>query len=368
MAALSRKLQRIPGASMINKNNWKLINTFLEYRKQVDQLSEGSYKGEEISMRYLLEWAGSTAFRNAPSIRPTFPEFLLSQRLEGSDKPFSAGYIKKKIAAARRFFLWLTENNVGYSAIKRNWISTLKVRRISDIPRTKEAVSLEEILQIAAAPAKNTKEKRIRAAAVMLFLSGMRIGAFVTLPLLAVDIDNRKVDQFPSLGVRTKNSKHGTTFLFDIPELLTVVKEWDNEVRKILSDTGYWFAPLSPETGEIDTQKTEIGEYRFSNARRDLREWLDKVNLPYHSPHKFRHGHIHFGLSHAENLADFKAISQNAMHSSMEITDQFYSNQNDKEIQDRISQLGKNGKNREINQKDFALFMEFLSWKEKLGL
>jgi len=52
----------------------------------------------------------------------------------------------------------------------------------------------------------------------------------------------------------------------------------------------------------------------------------------------------------------------------MEITDQFYSNQNDKEIQDRISKLGKNGKNRDINQKDFALFMEFLAWKEKLGL
>jgi len=353
---------------MINKNNWRLVNSFLEYRKQVDQLSEGSYKVEEISMDYLLRWAGSIAFKNAPSIRPTFPEFLLSQRLEGADKPFSAGYIKKKIAAARRFFIWLTENNVGYSSIKRNWISTLKVRRITDIPRTKEAVSLEEILEIAAAPAMNTKEKRIRAAAVMLFLSGMRIGAFVTLPLLAVDIDNRKVDQFPSLGVRTKNGKHGTTFLLDIPELLKIVKEWDQEIRQILPPGGYWFAPLSPETGEIDITKLEIGEHRFSNARRDLREWLQKVNLPYHSPHKFRHGHIHYGLSNARNLADFKAISQNAMHSSMEITDQFYSNQNDREIQDRISRLGNNGKNKVVNEEDFALFMQFLTWKEQNGL
>ena len=32
----------------------------------------------------------------------------------------------------------------------------------------------------------------------------------------------------------------------------------------------------------------------------------------------------------------------NVLHSSMEITDEFYSNLNDKEIQDRISRLGNN--------------------------
>src|SRR3990172_10669158 len=206
---------------MINRHNWKLTQAYLEYRKAVDQLCEGSYKVEEKSIRYLIEWAGNNSFKRAPFIRPTLPEFLVTYRLEGSDEPFSPGYIKKKIAAARRFFLWLVDNNVGYSSIKRNWISTLKVKRLTDVPRTKEAVSLEEILQISSAPVVNTKERRIRAAAVMLYLSGMRIGAFVTLPILAVDIVNRTINQFPSLGVRTKNSKHGTTFLLDIPEFLS---------------------------------------------------------------------------------------------------------------------------------------------------
>lgn len=352
---------------MINKQNWILTRAYLEYRKSVDQLCQGSYKVEEKSIRYLLEWAGNNSFKRAPSIRPTFPEFLVSFRLEGSDEPFSPGYIKKKIAAARRFFLWLVDNQVGYSSIKRNWISSLKVKRLTDVPRTKEAVSLEEILQIAAAPAVTTKERRIRAGAVMLFLSGMRIGAFVTLPILAVDIENRTINQFPSLGVRTKNSKHGTTFLLDIPELLTVVKAWDQEIKSILPPSGYWFAPLSSETGEIDLESKYVGEHRFTLARKNLKEWLGKVNLPYHSPHKFRHGHIHYGLSHAQNIADFKAISQNAMHSSMEITDQFYSNQNDKELHDRISSLGKASQASNSIENDFKLFMEFLAWKKQFG-
>lgn len=79
----------------------------------------------------------------------------------------------------------------------------------------------------------------------------MRIGAFVSLPLPTVDIPNRKVIQYPSLGVRTKNKKFGFTYLLDIPKLLKVVQEWDDKIRAILPLNGLWFAPLSPETGEI---------------------------------------------------------------------------------------------------------------------
>lgn len=93
--------------------------------------------------------------------------------------------------------------------------------------------------------------------------------------------------------------------------------------------------------------------------------WLLKVGLPYHSPHKFRHGHIHFGLNNAESVADFKAVSLYAMHSSMEITDQFYSVLNDAEVKDRIGVLGKkNGTNHGNDQNTMILFKNFLSWME----
>jgi len=66
-----------------------------------------------------------------------------------------------------------------------------------------------------------------------------------------------------------------------------------------------------------------------------------KVGLPYHSLHKFRHGHIHYGLKNSKAFGDFKAVSLNVMHSSMEITDQFYSIQNDSEIKNRIDGISK---------------------------
>jgi len=49
------------------------------------------------------------------------------------------------------------------------------------------------------------------------------------------------------------------------------------------------------------------------------------------------------------------------MHSSMKITDEFYSNLNDGEIQNRISALGKETKAE--NKDDLVLIREFLDWK-----
>jgi len=162
--------------------------------------------------------------------------------------------------------------------------------------------------------------------------------------------------------VKTTNRKFGVTYLLDIPELLQVVQDWDNEVRSILPPNGFWFALLSPTTGKIDPGNLSIGEHRATLAERNIKAWLLKNGLRYHSCHKFRHGFTQYCQAHAKSIADYKAISLNLLHSSMEITDQFYSNLNDGEVQNRISNLGKSDK----EQDDFALFQKFLRWKEKL--
>jgi integrase len=88
---------------------------------------------------------------------------------------------------------------------------------------------------------------------------------------------------------------------------------------------------------------------------------LKRVGLPYHPPHKFRHGHIQYGQAQSKTIADYKAVSLNVLHSTMEITDRVYSNINDGEVQNRISGLEKTSG--EKNQDDLALIREFLEWK-----
>src|SRR5688572_15565484 len=83
---------------MINKANWKLMKKYLGYRLSVDQNTEGSMKKEQTHMRYLLQWAYSRSFRDVMKMRPTFPEYMLTVRLDGEDGQLSAVYIKKTLA------------------------------------------------------------------------------------------------------------------------------------------------------------------------------------------------------------------------------------------------------------------------------
>jgi hypothetical protein len=54
----------------------------------------------------------------------------------------------------------------------------------------------------------------------------------------------------------------------------------------------------------------------------------------------------------------------NAVHSSMKITDEFYSNLTNDEVEKRIDSLSKTLNNIEENN-TFKLFTEFMTWKTK---
>jgi integrase len=206
-------------------------------------------------------------------------------------------------------------------------------------PMEHEAVTLEEIRVIACAPVESIRERRARAAAVFLFLSGVRIGAFVTLPVTAIDLETLTIRQWPKLGVKTKFRKHATTFMLDIPDLLEVVKDWDREVRSL--GCKLWFASVSPDTGKIDPSIVTAGKHRNIRARKDIFDWLNRIGLTYHSPHKFRHGHAVYALKNAKDIPALKAVSQNLMHANLSVTDGVYGILSDFDVKKQISALGK---------------------------
>ena len=119
-----------------------------------------------------------------------------------------------------------------------------------------------------------------------------------------------------------------------------MVRAWDLEIRARLPEDSWWFAPLSPDTGVFDASIREVGEHRSSKANKDLRDWLSRVGLPYHSPHKFRHGNAVYGVQHSKDVADLKAVSQNLMHSSLTVTDGIYGILSTADVGKRISGLG----------------------------
>jgi len=349
----------------VNRENYLLFKKYLEYRERTDQLVKGSLKVERTYLKRILLWADETSFKQIHTKRPTLPEYLLTARLDDPDKPLGDSTKDKTLSTARRFFTWIADNEIGYRSIKSTWINSLKLKGKNKNPTPSRVVTLDEALEMASAPVTTIAERRIRAATAFWFLTGIRVGAFVSLPILAIDIQNNELRQDPDLGVRTKLRKNDVTYFHNIPKLLDVAIAWDIEVRAILPETGFWFAPLSPITGEIDPSITEVGENRSDRARKDLKAWLNNVGLEYKNPHAFKHGHIQYGLEKATNMADMQTVSQNAMHDNLDTTLRVYSRLDEKTRKRRFESLGKSDRGNKNN--DFELFQEFQEWRKSRG-
>ena len=116
---------------MINRGNWKLVREYLQYRKEVDLLSEKSLRLEETWLNHLLKWAHEKSFEVAPKIRPTLPEYMLDARLDGSGDALSPAYVQKIIRSSHNFLKWLRTHKKGFSSIDQAWLDTIKSPRMT---------------------------------------------------------------------------------------------------------------------------------------------------------------------------------------------------------------------------------------------
>jgi integrase len=203
--------------------------------------------------------------------------------------------------------------------------------------------------------------QRDQAAAALLYLSGMRAGALVSLPIKAIDLGEREVRQWPSLGVRTKNDKAATTYLLDIPDLLAAVTSWDSFARARLPPTAMWYPPIISQWGEQTLSADPPGKHRNINLARRMRKLFQTAGLPYRSPHKFRHGHAVYALRNAETMADYKAVSMNLMHSDIRVTDSIYAPLASNEVKQRIDGLTDGGAEKGTAENSLARFVDSLS-------
>lgn len=327
---------------MIERQNYLRVNEYLTYLKEVMQLSQSSVERYRFYLRHLLLWAGGVHFNNAQKIRPALPKHisLTSGKTEG--KPLAACTQKKILDTSRRFFNWAkSKYPKEFSDLTSAWIDTLRLIRQPQKTVEHVYVSEEEVRKLIAIPANESDLALMRdkAAAAFLFLSGMRGSAFVTLPLAALDLEKMTVLQWPELGVHTKNGTKATTFLFNIPDLLVPIRRWDSFIRTQVPKTARWYAPIKNVWGEQNISEEMPGKNRLNALEKRIKELFALAKLPYKSPHKFRHGNAVYGLLHAKTVADYKAVSMNLMHESIETTDNTYAPLISSDVQTRITNL-----------------------------
>ena len=352
---------------MIIRENYFDVMAYLEYQEKILQYSYKTIDRKWAHLRHLLEWADSMPFPKTSKIEPAFPKYLETARNDGKEKSLSTESKKRACLETRNFFQWAKLNrNSKYSKVKESWIETIRPSRasgqLSEII-DREYFTLEEIRKLVNFVPDRLIDKRDRAAAAFIYLSGIRISAFVSLPIHCVDLDSDSpyVNQFPGEGVETKFNKAARTYLLPIPDLLEIVREWDDFVRSKLSENNLWF-PIVNRDGTTWGNFEEMGstESRRMSFSRGLKRICKGANLPYKSPHKLRNGHGVFGVKAAKTIKEFKSFSQNMMHSNMQITDSLYGHLSTDEVKETISGFG----TKKIGMEDKELFKKFLAFIE----
>lgn len=325
---------------MIDRRNYLDVRAYLKYLSEIRLAQANTSRAVLSRLNHLIVWADDTPFPDFQKIKPTFQAYM-----EGCKKPdgslFSAQYLGSVFKYVRAFLFWAKrEWPARYKYIDPSAIEAIRASRArseSSVLQKRELYTLEDVRKITSLPGDTVSDRRSIAAVAFLFLSGMRIAAFLSLPIQAVNLSEWSVRQLPELGVKTKNSKAAITYLLNIPDLREIVAAWDQEVRSKLPPTCNWY-PVLNTWGEITDKKREAENGRI-NYRKALKKICEKAGVPYLSAHKFRHGHAVYALKRSSNVEQLKAVSQNLMHSNMGITDGIYGRLVNNDVRDVIQDL-----------------------------
>lgn len=339
---------------MILRENYLDAQKYLEYHARIKQNTAGTLSVYDYQLRLVLRWCDDVPFPDFKKAKITLPEYLKAQKkFSGMSEETCSD-----ICALFRDFLHfhMSENRSRYGKLKESDVVTVRYITHMDSTKTARYYTLEEMGKIADYEPETLAEKRARASACFLYLSGMRISAFLSMPIECVNLQQKTVYQFPENGVVTKFGKKAITTLLPIKTLLDVVSEWDEFLQTEKMPSGaLWYAQIDRDGKRLEPYCPEIGSHdeAYKSARHrgnKFRDYLKRLcllcGIEYKNPHAFRHGHVHYGLSHAKTVEQIKAISQNVMHRSTAITDEVYSRMNYSGVSNAIANLDQSEVNR----------------------
>jgi site-specific recombinase XerD len=306
---------------LVRRENYLQTESYLDYLQVKKRRNEKTITRYRAWFKHPLVWAMDIPFEAAHTIHMSFNGYVESLGLAQESQ-------KKVIETTRAFFTWVKMRYAQqYLELPDYWIEDL-IPPPSSIANIADYVKLEDVLKIINLKIDNANIalKRDQAMSCMLFGSAARADAAVSIPIKAVHLnaEHPYIEQYPSLGVRTKNGKSARTYLHKIPELLAAMREWDEFVRANYPEESPWYVPIHQEWGEQSTKVLIPGINRSHAVRKRLRILHGLANIPYKSPHKYRHGYAVYGLERCKTMLQYHNLSRNMMHDSIAITDKIY--------------------------------------------
>lgn len=265
-----------------------------------------------------------------------FREWLKQKKKASSDsQTVGLGFCYHMLRHLRTFFTWLQAQPGFRSKITVSDIEYLRLSkkdvRMAIQPKKKLSPSIKEMELVIENMNETTEvEMRNKALISLIYLTGCRISAAYTLTLGCLDEKHLLLDQDPTRGVKTKNSKRIQTVFFPLPYSLPInyVLNWyrylKNE-RKFSNDD-----PLFPTT-RVENHPEHRSFYNTgkvsqtfwkdgSPLRKVFKTSFENVDVPYYHPHSLRDTIVKVFIKKKLTEEEKKAISQNFGHENVGTT------------------------------------------------
>ncbi len=310
-----------------NEKNERLKRRFVDYRKYARQLSDKTLDRELAALERFDVWNG----------RQDFAKFHIEwamgfrshlEKVKGSTgKPLSKSTARAIMATLREFTLWLSQQDGFRSRIRTSDAEYFNLSRRDEAearaaparpaPSVKQAKRAFEIM-----PDATPREMRDKAVFALLCLTGIRVGALISLRIRHVDLIEKSVTQNPR-EVATKFGKRIDTFFAKgFPEAEAALRAWitylDEEALYGPDD------PLFPATAIAPQSNTGFAVEGFDRRHWKSTEPVRKIvngafqaaKLDSFGPHAFRHMHARQATKDC-TVPELVAMAQNLGHTDV---------------------------------------------------
>lgn len=310
-------------------NNERVKHRYFIYLKEAKRLSEQTLDAVAKALARFEDYTQYKDFKTFHIQQAiAFKSHLAKQKGQRSGHVLSKATLHSTLAALQRFFQWLAgqpgyKSRLNYSDADYFNLSD-KDMHIATARRAQNTPTLEQIQHVLANMPSNTDiERRNRALIAFTILSGARDSAIASMKLKHIDLIHARVQQ-DAREVKTKFSKTFTTYFFPIDgDARRIFVEWVQYLRdeKLWGNDDPLFPATRVEIGKSgEFEVTGLDKKHWSNAspiRKIFREAFEYTNLPYFTPHSFRHTLVRLGECLCNTPEDFKAWSQNLGHDAV---------------------------------------------------
>lgn len=310
------------------EKNERLKRRFLDYRKYARQLSDKTLDRELAALERFDVWNGRKDFEKFHIEWAMGYRYQLEQAKGANGKPLSKSTARAIMATLREFIVWLSQqdgfrsrirtSDADYFSLSRRDEAEARAASRRPAPTIKQAQRAFEIM-----PSTTPREMRDKAVFALLCLTGIRVGALVSLRVRHVDLIEKSVAQNPR-EVATKFGKHIDTFFAKgFPEAEAALRAWVT----YLEDEALYGSddPLFPATAIAPNSNTGFTVEGFERrpwkstepVRKIVNTAFQAAKLDSFGPHAFRHMLARHAAKHCTSVAEIVATAQNLGHSDV---------------------------------------------------